>query len=73
MRTLPAWLRGRGGVREGLLADDAVNVTVKPAVQGRTDRGAGGRKRQFAIADAPVDDRAEIALLPVRRRPRARA
>lgn len=53
MRALLAWLRARGGVWETLFADDAVNVTVN---------------RQFAVPDTRLDDRAEIALLPARRR-----
>ncbi len=68
VRTLLAWLRGRGGAWEAQFADDAANVTVKPVVQGSTAYGAEGHKRQFAAPDTPVDDRAEVALRPARRR-----
>jgi molybdopterin synthase sulfur carrier subunit len=48
VRALLTWLRGRGGVWEQFLVDNAVRVTVN---------------RQFATLDTPVNDRHEIALL----------
>ncbi|TAM47043.1 MAG: hypothetical protein EPN55_03755 [Gammaproteobacteria bacterium] len=63
VHTLLAWLCTRGGPWEQWLADSAVRVTVKPAVQGRTVGGAEGRNRQLTTLDAPVDDRSEIAIL----------
>ncbi|MBI3570759.1 MAG: MoaD/ThiS family protein [Gammaproteobacteria bacterium] len=48
VRTLLAWLRGRGGVWEQFLMDNAVRVTVS---------------RQFATLDTPINDQHEIALL----------
>lgn len=51
VRTLLLWLRARGGAWAGL-ADDAVRVTVN---------------RQFATLNTPVNDQAEIALVPLRR------
>lgn len=51
VRALLAWLRGRGGVWQTALADEAVRVTVN---------------KQFASPDHPVRDRDEIALVPTR-------
>lgn len=51
VRTLLAWLRGRGGVWQTALADEAVRVTVN---------------KQFAAPDHPVRDRDEIAVVPMR-------
>ena len=48
VRTLLAWLRGRGGVWEQHLADHTVRATVS---------------HQFATLDTPVNDQHEIALL----------
>lgn len=63
VHALLAWLRARGEPWELWLTDNAVRVTVKPAVQGRTGCGAEGRKRQLTTLDASVDDRSEIAIL----------
>jgi molybdopterin synthase sulfur carrier subunit len=51
VRSLLAWLRGRGGAWEQLLADDAVRITVN---------------RQFVNLDTPVGGDAEIGIVSTR-------
>jgi molybdopterin synthase sulfur carrier subunit len=51
VRTLLAWLRARGGNWEQALREDAVRVTLN---------------RQFAEAGSAVNDKMEIAIVPMR-------
>lgn len=51
VETLLAWLRGRGGVWESALGNDAVRVTVN---------------KQFSVSAAPVKNQDEIALVSTR-------
>lgn len=51
VRSLLAWLRLRGGKWERLLTDDGVRVTVD---------------RQFAVAETPITNANEIALINTR-------
>ena len=51
VRTLLAWLRARGGDWDKALKEDAVQVTVN---------------RQFAEVGTTVNDKMEIAIVPMR-------